>query len=276
MTQVITPEYIQSDNQASSPGTPPKGYVRLYVKTDDIIYIKNDAGTEASIMGDVIDLNGFSDVVLTSPATDTFLRYDSGTSKWIDEDMPTPTIDVLDDFSEVTISSLSAGDSLIFQGGVFKNDKYQPGLMVLDTGGFGVPDSGGGDFDYLFFLDGTNSGETTMINDGYLSLWQTASAEEDLGVYLLTAYLRISGDGVSNDITINLYEIGGGATTIDSVTQIHFLTADPSANVYTVIYCPIIPVSGKQYTLGATKSVDTDNPTINFRISWEKLGHAIS
>lgn len=277
MTQVITPDYIQSDDQASSPSVPPKGMVRLYIKTDDIIYIKNDANTESSIMGDVINLDDFSDVVLTSPATDTFLRYDSGTSKWIDQNMPTPTIVSMNDFSEVNVSSLTAGDVLVYEGGTFQNDLNQPGVMVLDTGGFSIPDSGGADLDYVLYLDGTNGGDTVLINTGYLSLRTTKASTEDLGVYLLTAYLQISYDTSDNDITINLCEIGGSGSTLDSTTQIYATTVGASnPNPNQVIYCPVLPVSGKQYSLSVTKSVDTDFPTVNFRISWEKLGHAIS
>lgn len=274
---MITPDYIQSDDQASSPSAPPKGLVRLYIKTDDTIYIKNDVNTESSIMGNVINLDDFTDVVLTSPATDTFLRYDSGTSKWIDQNMPTPTIVSMNDFSEVNISSLTAGDVLVYEGGTFQNDLNQPGVMVLDTGGFSIPDSGGADLDYVLYLDGTNGGDTVLINSGYLSLRTNKASTEDLGVYLLTAYLQISYDTADNDITINLCEIGGGGSTLDSTTQIYATTVGAgNPNPTQVIYCPVIPVSGKQYSLSATKSVDTDFPTVNFRISWEKLGHAIS
>lgn len=275
MTQVITPDYIQLDNQSSAPGTPPKGVVRLYVKTTGDIYIKNDAGSETDFVGGVINLDGFSDVVITSPSNGDYLRYDSGTSKWINDPFPTPNVVNMDDFTDVVITSLAVGDILVYESGSFVNDQNQPAVLSYSSTSFDVPDSGGGDFDYVISHDQNTYGDTVLI-DGtslYLTLRQTASATEDLGVYLLTAYLDIARDG-SNTVDAFLYELGSGATTVDSTIQLGSYDLSTS-DVSTVFYCPVIVASGKQYTLGFTKANDGDYPSVAWRVTWEKLGHSI-
>ena len=277
MTQVITPDYIQGDNQSSTPATPPLGSARIYVKNDGDIYILNDQGTESNFSGSVINLNDLSDVVLTSPATNDYLRYDSGTSKWINTTMPTPNVTTMNDFTDVTISSLTTGDVLVYENSQFRNDRNQPAVVAVNTA-WTIPNSGGAALDYALVFDGTNYGDSGLVNGttNYFQTWTTKNGDPDYGVYLITGQLFIHDDGASNDISIFVYETDTTATTLVSSQIIGIWTVNSGVDAYATIYCPVIVQASKHYTIGVTKSSNGNNPDLDYRLTWEKLGHSLS
>lgn len=276
MTQVITPDYIQGDNQSSTPATPPLGSARIYAKSSGDIYILNDQGTETNFSGAVINLDDLSDVVITSPSTGEYLRYDSGTSKWVNTTMPTPNITTMDDFTDVTIDTLTVGDVLVYENSQFRNDRPQPAVVTFST--WTIPDSGGGDLDYAIFLDGSLQGETDLLSGttNYFQPWTTKNGDPDYGVYLITAQIVINNAADDNDVSIFLYEVDDAATTLIASQLLGIWSVHDGIDAYATIYCPVIVEAGSNYTLGVTKSSDTNAPDINYRITWEKLGHSLS
>ena len=86
-------------------------------------------------MGGVINLDGFR-VVITSPSNGDYLRYDSGTSKWINDPFPTPNVVNMDDFTDVVITSLAVGDILVYESGSFVNDQNQPAVLSYSSTSF--------------------------------------------------------------------------------------------------------------------------------------------
>jgi hypothetical protein len=72
-----------------------------------------------------ISLDGLSDVVITSPPSNNqVLKYDTGTSKWVNGSA-TGSVSSLNDLTDVSIDSgaLVAGQSLRYNGAVFLNTK---------------------------------------------------------------------------------------------------------------------------------------------------------
>jgi len=67
---------IRLKEQASAPATPDSGYGQLYEKNDGILYFKNDAGSEKSLFGDLIDWSNSGTVVGFSSFTVKTILYE--------------------------------------------------------------------------------------------------------------------------------------------------------------------------------------------------------
>lgn len=61
-------------------------------------------------------LSGLTDVTITTPSNNQFLRYDGGTSKWVNSTFTIPTPD-LEDLGDVTVTTPSNGQVLTYDSG---------------------------------------------------------------------------------------------------------------------------------------------------------------
>lgn len=68
--------------EGAAPATPDTGYVRLYAKTDNLLYSKDDAGVETALGGGGV-LNNFTAPAAPTPNDDSGDGYSPG-SLWID------------------------------------------------------------------------------------------------------------------------------------------------------------------------------------------------
>jgi hypothetical protein len=72
--------------ESAAPGTPASGFGVMYVKTDNKIYFKSDAGIEYNLTESAAGtlLTGLEDTTITSPTDGAILAWDTGTSRWRD------------------------------------------------------------------------------------------------------------------------------------------------------------------------------------------------
>jgi hypothetical protein len=89
--------------------------------------LKYDAGTSKWING-TLALTALSDVVITAVASNQVLSWDSGTSKWINRTLTSVT--TLAGLSDVTITSVADLDLLRYDAGSSKWKNYNLGPMI--------------------------------------------------------------------------------------------------------------------------------------------------
>jgi len=132
--------------------------------TNGQVLTTNGTGTLSftTVSGGASDLNSLTDVTITSPADNQFLRYDSGTSKFINE---TVTLNEnFNDLNDVSVASASNGQSIQYNSGSGQWEPYTPssgGANVLND----LTDVS---------ASGPTNGQVIQYNSG-ASQWQTVT-----------------------------------------------------------------------------------------------------
>ena len=93
---------------------PASGRIRVFISGNDVRY-RLSTGTEGSLISGTgaTDLNGLSDVTLTSPAINSLLQYNG--SLWIDVSLATAGIQAQDDYLDDIAALIGpGGDTLMF------------------------------------------------------------------------------------------------------------------------------------------------------------------
>jgi len=116
MTLGFSDIYIDMPEQGSAPATPASGKVRLYVDNTGALKLKDDAGNVTGA-GGASQLDDLSDVTITTPSDDQFLRYNG--SAWVNETVAVPSN--LDDLGDVTITTPSSDQVLKYNGSAWVN-----------------------------------------------------------------------------------------------------------------------------------------------------------
>lgn len=144
MTVKPSSKYI-SLPETSTPSTPSASNVKLFADTGKRINIINSSATVTDISGGAFESSDLTDVTVTTPSNGDYLVYSGGT--WINQALPSiPT--VVSDLSDVNTTGVIAGDVLVNIGGTFYAKRNQPALSVIALGsgdiGYAVPDDGAG------------------------------------------------------------------------------------------------------------------------------------
>ncbi len=169
---------IRLAEQGSDYATPAAGFWRIYFKAAGM-FIIDDAGT---VMGPLNTIAGLDDLDLTTPADKMYLKYDSGTSKWVDDYVR--ELYLVNDLIAATFNSGS-----------------ETGLLIDVTTAWGA-----------LRLDGTSGGLLSLMDDGVLIgslegdgpngevLLAAASAGIDAGIGVVGAgsvlFLRWDGTNI--------------------------------------------------------------------------------
>jgi hypothetical protein len=144
-----------------------------------------------STVGGATDLNGLSDVTISSPGADQILKYDTLTNQWINAAPSTPSI-ALDGLSDVTTTTPSNGQALIYNGTTYQweNQNISSGgisNVVEDT----TPQLGGS-------LD-VNGQSIVSTSDGNIVLEPNGTGD----VYLNADTVRVGDVNANATITTN-------------------------------------------------------------------------
>ena len=124
-------QFISFAELGSSPSTPSASNVKVFAGTDKLIKIINSSGTTISISGGATVGDDLDDVVISSPATGHYLRYNSG--NWVNGALQTIPA-TLSDLSDVDTTGVSVDETLMKIGSNYLPKKNQPALAVIYTG----------------------------------------------------------------------------------------------------------------------------------------------
>lgn len=193
------------------------------------------AGTPS---GGASALDDLTDVVITSPANDAFLRYDTGTSKWIDEVVTIPTL--LDDFTDVNTSGVLDRDFLMFDDAT---DTWVDHALVLDDA-TDVNLSGASNGDFLQRQSGVWVDRTLVIDDASDVTISSPSAGQVLtysGSVWANATPSASALAVTISQTSHGFAVGDVIRTQNNATTYLKAKADSAANAEAVGIVSSVP-----------------------------------
>lgn len=139
-------EYWDSTEQASPPADPDSGKGRWYCGTDGKPHFINDGSTDYDLTADTgsTTLAGLSDVAISSPANNDFLRYNSAGGKWTNQAVTIPAD--ISGASFVTVSAegglsaesvLTAGNNITLSpsaGTLTVSTTRAPGITTIASG----------------------------------------------------------------------------------------------------------------------------------------------
>lgn len=151
MAATYTDEYVQLPELASDPATPASGNARLYVKDDNTINVRLDSGTIIDLTsGSNIALNDLSDITITTPSNGDALIYNG--ASW-ENGVPSVTVTQLTD---TAVSSPQNNQILVYNAGNWSNRDN----MIIDST----------DFTESAFLSIANVVVTSDAEGGFASL----------------------------------------------------------------------------------------------------------
>jgi hypothetical protein len=114
-------------------------------------------------------LNDLSDVVITSPPSNNqVLKYDTGTSKWINGSA-TATVSNLDDIGDVAVTDAIDGDILKYDGSQWVNKKPSIALNYVALTNTSITLASGKYYTYTSATDTTQKNILTLPSNGSLS-----------------------------------------------------------------------------------------------------------
>lgn len=109
------PEVLLSE--VAAPAAAPTGKVRLYAKSDGLLYWKDDAGTEYPVSTGAasLALDDLTDVTAPTPSDGDVLTFDTGSGLWVPA-APTGGSMALDDLTDVATAGAATDDVLTYNG----------------------------------------------------------------------------------------------------------------------------------------------------------------
>lgn len=171
--------------EAAAPGTPAAGIVRLYAKTDGLLYSKDDAGAETGVTG-------------TPDHNHTAAAGDGG-------DLDAPVIDGYAIFNEESAPSTPASGTVALYA---KSDGL---LYSKDDAGAETPVSGGGGS--LTSTSNAMSGDVTMTNAN--QFYDGPSVSLTAGTWLLVGNIHARQQTGAGNFTAKLWN----GTTVIAAAQ---------------------------------------------------------
>ena len=172
-------------------------------------------------------LDDLSDVVITgTPSNNQVLKYDTGTSKWING-TSSGSVASLDDLSDVSIDAgaLVAGQILRYNGAVFLNTRLSSSDM-FDTSSIVYK---------VDNLSGLNDPATARTNIGASSQTEVNNIESSIGGFVDASGVWITGGGITTNylgsatsltdaldkLDNQIYTVAGSvSTTLDGLTDV--------------------------------------------------------
>lgn len=219
-------DYLELPELASDPSTPASGKARLYVKTDESLYLRFDDGDVVEVGGGAgaTELNELSDVTITTPSDDQFLRY-NGAGQWINETVAIGGAEELDDLTDVTITTPAVNQMLLRGASVFANRPYMPTAMVNVLNSNTIPLTNA---DPIFLPVHTHANITAAaVSNGSTSsdMWHTEDS------FYAWRTLPSMGDGmivISGFVTTNIAAFGVSDVEVFFVCD-NFASGDASS-----------------------------------------------
>ena len=192
--------------ESAAPGTPASGFGVMYVKTDNKIYFKDDAGVEYNLTESAAGtlLTGLEDTTITSPTDGAIIAWDTGTSRWRDA-----TISGAVTMTDVGAMTLAAGAVTDLSATTTVNNATDY-VIMYDASATGVRKvtvanlvAGGVSSDTIALLNDTTiasvASANVLIYDGTDS-WDNKAISGDITLGTDGAVAIVSGVVVNADI----------------------------------------------------------------------------
>lgn len=166
-------------------------------------------------------LNSLSDVNITTPADNSLLQYDSGTSKWID------AVVSLNDLSDVNIGAPSMGDILVYDGVEWSIGSVPASdVVVTPSGNLSSTNVQNALVELQGDIDGLSGGAASSLND-LSDANITSPTDGQLMAYNTTEFVNVNIEGTDSIVVTS---DGGNVVVGNQIDQVSDLNSFRAAN----------------------------------------------